>query len=130
LVHELLTLADSIFALIGTTVFRFNIFALAVGVGGQVWAHGPLELLHVSVVRLDPGLARESVRCRFVGVLWLVLLGKGQFGALIPIENWILLACLRWVLQDEGSALQVLALVLGLRGHAGIGVLLLNILVD
>lgn len=75
LVHELLTLADSIFALIGTTVFRFNIFALAVGVGGQVWAHGPLELLHVSVVRLDPGLARESVRCRFVGVLWLVLLG-------------------------------------------------------
>ena len=75
LVHELLTLADSIFALIGTTVFRFNIFALAVGVGGQVWAQGPLELLHVSVVRLDPGLARESVRCRFVGVLWLVLLG-------------------------------------------------------
>ena len=75
LVHELLALADSIFALNGTTVFRFNIFALAVDVGGQLRAHGPLKLLHVSVVRFDSGLARESVRCRFVRVLWLVLLG-------------------------------------------------------
>lgn len=131
LIHEFLTLADSIFALYYISVLRVNVFAFGVrSISACLLAQGPREVLHISVVGLDSRLARESLRGWLVVELGLVLLGQCELCALIPIERLILLVAYGWVLQYERIALEFVGFVLGLRGHTCGAVLwLLNILV-
>lgn len=56
------------------SVLRVKVLRLAVGTGANFLAQRPLEVLHVSVVRLDPRLAGKSLRRGLVGELRLVLL--------------------------------------------------------
>lgn len=130
LVHQLLTVAYSIFSLRDAAVLRLAFLGLVVGVSCEIGTNRPLEVLHVGVVGLDSRLGGQNVGCGLVGELWLVLFRQGQFRALIPIENLIFFRGLRRVLEHERSALEVVALVRGLGGHGRVGVVLLNILVD
>lgn len=130
LVHQLLTVTDSIFTLRSSSVLRLVVFGLGVGVSCEVGTNRPLEVLHVGVVGLDSWLGGQNIGCGLVGELWLVLFRQGQFRALIPIENLIFFGGLRRVREHEGSALEVVALVRGLSGYGRVGVVLLNILVD
>lgn len=56
LVHQLLTVTDSIFTLRSSSVLRLVVFGLGVGVSCEVGTNRPLEVLHVGVVGLDSWL--------------------------------------------------------------------------
>lgn len=75
LIHEFLTVADSIFALQDMALFRVKVLALRVRAAAHLRTQGPLKVWHVSVVRPDSGLAGKSVCRGLIGELWLVLLG-------------------------------------------------------